>query len=142
MSCNCHYAPLLLFTWICVWSVVLVHGSPVLVVDEDTNQTTAEGHHGVTSNDHEEVIDEDRAHRLIDIYVQMQKRTERKENVPHTKEEEKFVDYFFEDDIMLTVAQAQAVLQGLSRRQKRKLARPLVKRWQLPIPFTFDGRHS
>jgi hypothetical protein len=52
------------------------------------------------------------------------------------------VDVFFEDDIMLTVDQAEAILQDVSRRRKRKLARPLAKRWALPIPYTFDGTHG
>jgi len=58
------------------------------------------------------------------------------------KEEEKEVDYMFEDDIVLTVSQAEEILQDLNTRTKRKLAEPLTKRWTLPIPYAFDGSHS
>ena len=52
------------------------------------------------------------------------------------------MDYFFEGDMLLTLQQAEELLQDLSPRRKRKLAEPLAKRWALPIPFTFDGKHS
>ena len=52
------------------------------------------------------------------------------------------VDSFLEDDIMLTMEQAKELLQKTQRRQKRKLAEPLTKRWSLPIPYAFDGAHS
>ena len=52
------------------------------------------------------------------------------------------MDTFFEDDIRLTVFQAEQLLQDLSRRPKRKLAEPLSKRWPLPILYSFDGSHS
>ncbi len=51
---------------------------------------------------------------------------------------------FFEDDIALTLSQAEEILQDLTPkpRRKRKLAEPIAKRWALPIPYSFDGRHS
>lgn len=51
------------------------------------------------------------------------------------------MDIFFEDDILLTVDQAEDLLKDMSRRRKRKLAEPLAKRWTPPIPYTFDGSH-
>lgn len=59
-----------------------------------------------------------------------------------TSEEEEFVDEFFEDDIRLTVNQAEQLLQDLSKRPKRKLAEPIAKRWPLPILYAFDGSHG
>ena len=55
------------------------------------------------------------------------------------------VGTLFEDDIALTVSQAEEILHDASknrRRKKRKLAANVDKRWALPIPYAFNGRHS
>lgn len=61
-----------------------------------------------------------------------------------TKEEERQVDGFLEGDIMLTIDQAEGILDdsAVKRRRKRKMAEPASKRWTLPIPYMFDGSHS
>ena len=53
------------------------------------------------------------------------------------------VDELYEGDIVLTIEQAEELLQDLShvRRKRRKLDRLLAKRWTPPIPYTFDGSH-
>ena len=61
-----------------------------------------------------------------------------------TEQEEREVDTLYENDIKLTMQQAEELLDDYSERprKKRKLAEPLSKRWALPIPYAFDGSHS
>ena len=61
-----------------------------------------------------------------------------------SRDEEKLVNSILEGDIRLTVGQAEQLLMDAvkPRRRRRNLVEPTVKRWTLPIPYTFDGSHS
>ncbi|KAI0221230.1 hypothetical protein LSAT2_027381 [Lamellibrachia satsuma] len=80
--------------------------------------------------------------QLFQLFVEMQRRTEERMGVQHTRGEEGRIDGIYEADIALTTWQASQIVQDLSKRPKRKLAEPLAKRWALPIPYIFDGTHS
>ncbi|KAL5014513.1 hypothetical protein ScPMuIL_008783 [Solemya velum] len=50
--------------------------------------------------------------------------------------------YLYQGDIVLNLAQAQALKDISSGRQKRKLIANLAERWQLPIQYSLDTRYT